>query len=42
LGEIRGVYFDPTRPPSASALQVAAFARPGRTAEIEMIAVPVK
>jgi enamine deaminase RidA (YjgF/YER057c/UK114 family) len=40
LGEIRGVYFDPTRPPSASALQVAAFARPGRTAEIEMIAVP--
>ena len=42
LGEIRGVYFDPTRPPAASALQVAAFARPGRTAVIEMIAVPVK
>ena len=42
LGEIRGVYFDPTRPPSASALQVGAFARSGRSAEIEMIAVPVK
>lgn len=42
LGDIRGVYFDPTRPPAASALQMAAFAHPGRAAEIEMIAVPVK
>jgi enamine deaminase RidA (YjgF/YER057c/UK114 family) len=42
LGDIRGVYFDPTRPPAASALQVAAFGQAGRKAEIEMIAVPVK
>jgi enamine deaminase RidA (YjgF/YER057c/UK114 family) len=42
LGEIRGVYFDPARPPSASALQVAAPPRPGRAAAIELIAVPVK
>lgn len=42
LGEIRGVYFDPTRPPAASALQVAAPGRPGRAAAIELIAVPVK
>lgn len=42
LGDIRGVYFDPTRPPAASALQVAAFGHAGRKAEIEMIAVPVK
>lgn len=42
LGEIRGVYFDPLRPPAASALTVADFARPGRTAMIDLIAVPVK
>lgn len=42
LGDIRGVYFDPTRPPAASALGVAGFGRPGRAAEVEMIAVPVK
>ena len=42
LGDIRGVYFDPTRPPAASALQVAALGQAGRKAEIEMIAVPVK
>lgn len=42
LGEIRGVYFDPTRPPAASALQVAAPPRPGHAAVIDLIAVPVK
>lgn len=42
LGDIRGVYFDPTRPPAASALGVAGFGRPGRAAAVEMIAVPVK
>ncbi len=42
LGDIRGVYFDPTRPPSASALGVAGFGRPGRAASIAMIAAPVK
>ncbi|MBL9188608.1 MAG: RidA family protein [Opitutaceae bacterium] len=42
LGEIRGVYFDSTRPPAASALQVAAPAHAGRAAAIELIAVPVK
>ncbi len=42
LGDIRGVYFDPTRPPSASALGVVGFGWPGRAASIEMIAVPVK
>lgn len=42
LGDIRGVYFDPTRPPSASALGVAGFGRPGRAASLAMIAVPVK
>lgn len=42
LGDIRGVYFDPTRPPAASALVVAAPPRPGQAAAIDMIAVPVK
>lgn len=41
LGEIRGVYFDPARPPAASALGVAGFGRAGRTAMVDMIAVPV-
>ncbi|MBL9199942.1 MAG: RidA family protein [Opitutaceae bacterium] len=42
LGSIRDVYFDPTRPPSASALQVAVPPRPGQAAAIDMIAVPIK
>ncbi len=42
LGDIRGVYFDPTRAPAASALQVPGLGRPGRTAMIDLIAVPVK
>ncbi len=42
LGDIRGVYFDPTRAPAASALQVPGLGRPGRTAMIDLIAIPVK
>jgi enamine deaminase RidA (YjgF/YER057c/UK114 family) len=42
LGDIRGVYFDPLRPPSASALNVRSLGAPGRAATIELIAVPVK
>jgi hypothetical protein len=42
LGDIRGVYFDPTRPPAASALNVRGLGRPGRAAMLDMIAVPVK
>lgn len=42
LGSIRDVYYDPARPPSASALQVAAPPRPGQAAAIDMIAVPIK
>lgn len=42
LGDIRGVYFDPMRPPAASALGVAGLGRPGRVIAMDMIAVPVK
>lgn len=42
LGDIRGVYFDPTRPPAASALQVPVLGATGRVIEIDMIAVPAK
>ena len=42
LGAIRGVYYDPSRPPSASALDVTRMARPGRLVMLDMIAVPVK
>jgi enamine deaminase RidA (YjgF/YER057c/UK114 family) len=42
LGEIRGVYFDPTRAPSASALEVRSLGQPGRGARIDLIAFPVK
>lgn len=42
LGDIRGVYFDPTRPPAASALQVRDLGYGGRAASIDMVAVPVK
>jgi enamine deaminase RidA (YjgF/YER057c/UK114 family) len=42
LGDIRGVYFDPARPPAASALEMTTLGFPGRAAVIDMIAVPVK
>ena len=42
LGDIRGVYYDPTRAPAASALTMKSLGRPGRTALLDMIAVPVK
>jgi enamine deaminase RidA (YjgF/YER057c/UK114 family) len=42
LGAIRGVYYDPARPPSASALDVTKMARPGRHVMLDMIAVPAK
>lgn len=41
LNDIRGVYYDPTRAPAASALGVKSFGRPGRAAMLDMIAVPV-
>jgi enamine deaminase RidA (YjgF/YER057c/UK114 family) len=40
LGDIRGVYFDPTRPPAASALNVRGTGVPGRAAWVDLIAVP--
>ncbi len=42
LGDIRGVYFDPTRAPAASALTMASLGDPGRTALLDMIAIPAK
>lgn len=42
LGDIRAVYYDPTRAPAASALGVNGLARPGRAAMVDMIAVPIK
>ena len=42
MTSIRGVYYDPTRPPSASALDVTQMARPGRLVMLDLIAVPVK
>ena len=42
LGDIRGVYFDPTRAPAASALEVRSFGHAGRTALIDLVAFPVK
>ena len=42
LGEIRDVYYDPARPPAASALEVKTFGYPGRAAMLDMIAVPAK
>ena len=42
LGDIRAVYYDPTRAPAASALGVNGLGRPGRAAMVDMIAVPIK
>ena len=41
LGEIRDVYFDPARPPSASGVVVHGVGYPGATATLDMIAVPL-
>jgi len=42
LGDIRAVYYDPTRAPAASALGVKSLGRPGRAAAVDLIAVPIK
>jgi enamine deaminase RidA (YjgF/YER057c/UK114 family) len=42
LGELRDVYYDPTRPPAASALAVQGLGRPGRVAALDLIAVPAR
>ena len=42
LGDIRGVYYDPTRAPAASALEVRSLGRAGRSALIDLVAFPVK
>lgn len=42
LGDIRGVYYDPTRPPAASALNVTSIGRPNRSLLLDMIAVPAR
>ncbi|MFM8619418.1 MAG: RidA family protein [Opitutaceae bacterium] len=42
LGDIRGVYYDPTRAPAASALESRSLGVTGRTALIDLIAFPVK
>ena len=42
LGEIRGVYFDPARPPAASAVSVQATGRGQRSLVLDMIAVPAR
>jgi hypothetical protein len=36
------VYFDPTRAPAASALESKSLGRPGRAAQIDLVAFPVK
>jgi enamine deaminase RidA (YjgF/YER057c/UK114 family) len=40
LGDIRPTYYDPTRPPAASALNVTSLGRPGSLVMLDMIAVP--
>ncbi len=42
LGDIRAVYYDPTRAPAASALGVKSLGHPGRAAAVDLIAVPIK
>lgn len=41
LGEIRDVYYDPARPPAASGVLVHGAGWAGRSATLEMIAVPL-
>jgi len=40
LAEVRGVYFDPTRPPAASSVGVSTLGVAGRVSSLDMIAVP--
>ena len=40
LTEIRDVYYDPTRPPAASALDTNGLGYPGRAVMLDLIAVP--
>jgi enamine deaminase RidA (YjgF/YER057c/UK114 family) len=42
LTAIRGVYYDPTRPPSASALDVTGLPHAGQRVMLDMIAVPAR
>lgn len=42
LGEIRNVYYDPARPPAASAVDVQSIGVPKRAVGLDMIAVPTK
>jgi enamine deaminase RidA (YjgF/YER057c/UK114 family) len=42
LGEIRDVYYDPARPPAASAAVVKGVGLPGKTAMMEVIGVPLR
>jgi hypothetical protein len=40
LNDTRAVYYDPLRPPAASAVGVRSVGIPGRAASLDMIAVP--
>ena len=42
LGDIRAVYYDPARPPAASVLDVNGLGLAGRTAMLDIVAVPLK
>jgi len=42
LGEIRSVFYDPDRPPAASAVDIQSIGIAGRAVGLDMIAVPTK
>jgi enamine deaminase RidA (YjgF/YER057c/UK114 family) len=42
LTDIRPTYYDPARPPAASALNVTSLGRPGKAVMLDMIAVPAR
>jgi enamine deaminase RidA (YjgF/YER057c/UK114 family) len=42
LGEIRNVFYDPARPPAASAIDVQSIGVPRRAVALDMIVVPAK
>jgi enamine deaminase RidA (YjgF/YER057c/UK114 family) len=42
LGEIRSVYYDPARPPAASAVDVQSIGVAGRGVALDMIVVPAQ
>ena len=42
LGEIRSVYYDPARPPAASAVDVQSMGIPRRAVGLDLIVVPAK